>query len=51
VLGSIGRLAAASRWGACYHHLFLPDQPLIEAFADALLQNVMTGLRPGPPDR
>ncbi len=33
-------------WGACYHRLLLPDQPLTDEFADALVQNLMTGLRP-----
>ncbi len=31
-------------WGACYHRLLLPDQPLDAAFADALLRNVLTGI-------
>jgi hypothetical protein len=36
-------------WGACYHRLLLPDQPLTETFADALVQNLMAGLRPAGP--
>lgn len=40
-------------WGACYHRLLLPDQPLTEDFARALVANLMTGLRPavGPRTR
>jgi AcrR family transcriptional regulator len=52
-------------WGACYHRLLLPDQPLDAAFADALLDNLLRGIRgaaaddgppppvahPGPPTR
>jgi AcrR family transcriptional regulator len=35
-------------WGACYHRLLLPapDQPLSPAFAAALVQNLMAGVRP-----
>ncbi len=32
-------------WGACYHRLLLPAQPLDHAFADALLANLLTGIR------
>jgi len=32
-------------WGACYHRLLLPDQPLTEAFADALVDNIVRGIR------
>lgn len=31
-------------WGACYHRLLLPDQPLDVAFADALIRNLMRGI-------
>ena len=33
-------------WGAGYHRLLIPDQPLTEEFASALVHNVMAGLRP-----
>lgn len=33
-------------WGACYHRLLLPDQPLTEEFVDALLDNVICGIGP-----
>ncbi len=33
-------------WGAGYHRLLIPDQPLTEEFASALVRNVMAGLRP-----
>ena len=26
-------------WGACYHRLLLPDQPLTDEFIDALIDN------------
>lgn len=34
-------------WGACYHRLLLPEQPLDAAFADALLRNLLPGIRGG----
>lgn len=33
-------------WGACYHRLLLPDQPLDTAFTDALVTNLLRGIRP-----
>ncbi|MBB4854085.1 hypothetical protein HNP40_001465 [Mycobacteroides chelonae] len=30
-------------WGACYHRLLVPDQPLTEEFVDALLDNLFAG--------
>ena len=33
-------------WGACYHRLLLPNQPLDHAFADDLLTNLFHGVRP-----
>lgn len=35
-------------WGACYHRLLLPDQPLDEQFAAALVRNLLRGVRPVP---
>lgn len=32
-------------WGACYNRLLVPDQPLTDEFAQALVHNLMTGLR------
>lgn len=31
-------------WGACYHRLLIPDEPLTEEFAVALVANLMTGI-------
>lgn len=31
-------------WGACYHRLLLPDQPLTHAFTDALVRNLFEGV-------
>ncbi|MGC5012158.1 TetR-like C-terminal domain-containing protein [Streptosporangium sp. DT93] len=31
-------------WGACYHRLLLPDEPLTPAFADALVDNLGRGI-------
>jgi len=31
-------------WGACYHRLLLPDQPLDDEFADALVRNLFRGV-------
>ena len=32
-------------WGACYHRLLLPDQPLSDEFADTLVANLFDGVR------
>lgn len=32
-------------WGACYHRLLVPDQPLTADFVDALLANVLWGIK------
>lgn len=31
-------------WGACYHRLLIPDQPLTDEFAEALVTNLLTGI-------
>jgi hypothetical protein len=31
-------------WGACYHRLLLPDQPLTDEFVDALVNNLFRGI-------
>ena len=33
-------------WGACYHRLLIPDQPLTEEFVDALVDNLFGGIAP-----
>ncbi|MFI5931944.1 TetR-like C-terminal domain-containing protein [Actinoplanes sp. NPDC051494] len=33
-------------WGACYHRLLIPDAPLSEAYATALVNNVLDGASP-----
>ncbi|MFQ1002359.1 TetR-like C-terminal domain-containing protein [Modestobacter sp. SSW1-42] len=33
-------------WGACYHRLLIPDQPLTDSFADALIDNLFDSVRP-----
>lgn len=36
-------------WGACYHRLLIPDQPLTGRFVDTLVGNLFRGIkRPGP---
>jgi AcrR family transcriptional regulator len=32
-------------WGACYHRLLIPDEPITDEFAKALVRNVMIGIR------
>ncbi|GIE77413.1 putative transcriptional regulator, TetR family protein [Actinoplanes philippinensis] len=32
-------------WGACYHRLLIPDEPLTEDFAVALVDNALDGAR------
>ncbi|BBG00727.1 MULTISPECIES: TetR/AcrR family transcriptional regulator [Pseudonocardia] len=34
-------------WGAGYHRLLIPDQPLTIDFTDALVRNLMSGIRVG----
>jgi hypothetical protein len=31
-------------WGAVYHRLLVPDQPVDETFADALISNLFDGI-------
>ena len=38
-------------WGACYHRLLLPNQPLDHDFADTLLDNLCGGIGPIDPAR
>jgi AcrR family transcriptional regulator len=33
-------------WGACYHRLLIPDQPLTPGFVDALVDNLFGGIGP-----
>jgi len=33
-------------WGACYHRLLLPAQPLDADFADTIIRNLLAGIRP-----
>jgi hypothetical protein len=35
-------------WGACYHRLLIPDQPLTSAFVDTLVDNLFGGITPTP---
>ncbi|MDP9844691.1 TetR/AcrR family transcriptional regulator [Streptosporangium lutulentum] len=32
-------------WGACYHRLLIPDLPLTDEFAEALVRNLLNGIR------
>jgi hypothetical protein len=34
-------------WGACYHRLLLPDEPLTEEFAERLVANLLHGVGTG----
>lgn len=35
-------------WGACYHRLVIPDEPLTLDFADELVRNALHGAAPTP---
>ncbi|MCX5386805.1 TetR/AcrR family transcriptional regulator [Streptomyces sp. NBC_00083] len=37
-------------WGAAYHRLLMPAQPLTTEFADRLIANLFLGLAPAAPD-
>ncbi|MCK2215625.1 TetR/AcrR family transcriptional regulator [Actinomadura sp. ATCC 31491] len=38
-------------WGACYHRLLMPAEPLSTAFTDRLLDNLLRGITPDGPHR
>ncbi|MEU4519035.1 TetR/AcrR family transcriptional regulator [Amycolatopsis sp. NPDC024027] len=38
-------------WGAGYHRLLIPDQPLTEDFADALIRHLLPGIESRPDER
>jgi AcrR family transcriptional regulator len=39
-----GQTVVDQLWGACYHRLLLPDQPLDIAFADRLIDHLFQGI-------
>ncbi len=40
------RIVVDQLWGACYHRLLIPDEPITEEFVAGLVSNLMRGLRP-----
>lgn len=38
-------------WGAVYHRLLMPAQPVTTEFADRLIANLLQGVAPAAPDR
>jgi AcrR family transcriptional regulator len=40
------RIVVDQLWGACYHRLLIPDEPITEQFVTGLVSNLMRGLRP-----
>ncbi|MEU6973765.1 TetR/AcrR family transcriptional regulator [Kitasatospora aureofaciens] len=40
------RIVVDQLWGACYHRLLIPDEPVTEEFVTGLVTNLMHGLRP-----
>lgn len=40
------RVLVDQLWGACYHRLLIPDEPITEEFVVELVANLMRGLRP-----
>jgi AcrR family transcriptional regulator len=40
------RVVVDQLWGACYNRLLVPDEPVTDAFAVALVDNLMYGLHP-----
>lgn len=40
------RIVVDQLWGACYHRLLIPDEPVTEEFVAGLVTNLMRGLRP-----
>ncbi|MEW1772088.1 TetR/AcrR family transcriptional regulator C-terminal ligand-binding domain-containing protein [Streptomyces sp. NPDC086777] len=41
------RVLVDQLWGACYHRLLLPDEPLTEEFAEQLVANLLRGVGTG----
>jgi AcrR family transcriptional regulator len=39
------RVVVDQLWGACYHRLLIPDEPITDEFARALVRNIMIGLK------
>ncbi|GHH79449.1 TetR family transcriptional regulator [Streptomyces sulfonofaciens] len=42
------RVVIDQLWGACYHRLLVPDEPITEEFTAALVDNLVRGLLSGP---
>jgi hypothetical protein len=42
------RIVIDQLWGACYHRLLIPDEPITEEFVGGLVSNLMRGLQPHP---
>ncbi|GHJ41092.1 TetR/AcrR family transcriptional regulator [Streptomyces sp. TS71-3] len=42
------RVVIDQLWGACYHRLLIPDEPITEEFGDALIDNLVRGLLTAP---
>ena len=40
------RIVVDQLWGACYHRLLIPDEPVTDEFVAGLISNLMHGLRP-----
>jgi AcrR family transcriptional regulator len=40
------RILVDQLWGACYHRLLIPDEPITDEFVAGLVANLMRGLRP-----
>ncbi|MEU6534384.1 TetR/AcrR family transcriptional regulator C-terminal ligand-binding domain-containing protein [Streptomyces sp. NPDC047000] len=45
------RILVDQLWGACYHRLLLPNEPLTEDFATQLVDNLLYGVAAGTPER
>ncbi|MFF3639124.1 TetR/AcrR family transcriptional regulator [Streptomyces sp. NPDC002250] len=39
------RIVVDQLWGACYHRLLIPDEPITEDFVVGLVSNLMRGIR------
>ncbi|MET9068930.1 TetR-like C-terminal domain-containing protein [Streptosporangium sandarakinum] len=40
------RVLVDQLWGAVYHRLLIPDEPVTTAFVDALVDNLFDGIAP-----
>ena len=46
--GTDVRVLVDQLWGAVYHRILIPDEPVTDQFITALITNLMDGITPAP---